>query len=214
MTAHSPQSLVDPFFVTGGPGTLTEENNLETSETQTESLELDKLEVKPLKPKEPSVSTPVKTAERPATLDSDWKSRLQAALAPVKNRTFVLWALTGLLAGIAAFAFISSRASPPQPGAVNATGRIVYQVSSPIGLGHYIELRISTPFIDAEEKRDLMNKLKEVRHALPKATTVPEVTESIRKQDLDALKDYVGKVVREVTGIPAEKLDLEIQSLN
>ena len=111
--------------------------------------------------------------------------------------------------------FISSKPSPPQQDAsvTDATGRIVYLVSSPIGLGHYVKMKLSVPFKDGDEKRDLMNRLTTVKRELPRASMLPEITESIKEQDLDALREHILKIVAEITGLPTEKLGLEIQSL-
>lgn len=197
---------------------MAEEENLEAPEKQKETLELDKLEVSahPAKPKEPPVSAPAKSEEKPVTQRGRWAYLLPSVLALVKNRTFLLSAVMALLIGAAVLSFIVSGSSPQQQGAAiaDAAGKIVYVVSSPIGLGHYVEMRISVPFKDVEEKSDLINRLKDVRDALPRGTMLPEVTESIRNRDLDRLREQIAQIVCEITGLPTEKLDLEIASLN
>ena len=89
----------------------------------------------------------------------------------------------------------------------------MYVVSSYIGHGHRVRFKLSVPFNDDEDKKDLMTKLGNVKHKLSGASRLPEMAQSIREKDFDTLKTHILKIAGNVTGVPLEQLDLEGLSL-
>jgi hypothetical protein len=192
------------------------EKALEEKGEEQQALELDKLEVTAKAPKaeEPVVSASAESQEKPTASRSNQAPPWQRLVALIKGRAFVLSVVAGIVAVLVLMFFIPSPPTPTQPDmADDVIGKVVYVISSPIGLGNYVDIRLSVPFKDADEKRDLMKKLAKVKHELPRATRGQHVTESIKNRDLDALREHLVTIVSTVTGMPAEKLGVEIQSL-
>jgi hypothetical protein len=200
--------------VTSGFETLVEEEK-KIEDSEQEALELDKLEVsaKKAKAESPPVTTesPKKTEASPKTGPSLWKS----LAGMVMSKAFLLSTVVGLVVGAVILFALSSGPPPSEQGVsiTDATSRIVYVISSPIGLGHHVDMKLSVPFKDTDEKRDLIKSLAKLKRELPGATRLPKVTQAINKRDLNALRQQVVKIVCSVTGLPSEKVELDIQSL-
>jgi hypothetical protein len=191
-----------------------EEKNREESEQ--ESLELDKLQVsaKKAEPESPAVTTetPPKTETPPQTGPSLWKSLVGILI----SKEFLLSAVAGLVVGSVILFALSSGPPPPQDGVLisDGNGRIVYQISSPLGLGHRVEMKLSVPFKNIDEKKNLIKSLSRLKRELPLATRSPEVLHAINRGDMDALQHQVVKIASNATGLPSEKLELVIESVD
>ena len=190
-----------------------EENKTESSEE--ESLELDKLEVSAKKEKSEPPPVATESSEKTEAPPKTRPSLFKNLASMVMRKAFLVSLGVGLIVGAVMLFVISS--DPPQPNegdpTTRGTAKIVYEMASPIGLGHHVVMQLSVPFKDTEERNELMKQLAKLKRELPSATRSPEVIKAINKRDLQALQEEIVKIVCHVTGLPSEKVGLDIHSL-
>jgi hypothetical protein len=191
------------------------EEELNNENQEQPAAEEDELEVfdEPAEAEDPLEIASSEDIDQPTASSSRWMQSRQGLGALFKDRAFWVSATVGLVVGAVILFLVFPGPPPPESESARANGKIVYRISSPIGWGHYAEMKVSIPFKDTNEKKDLINRLASVKPKLPTATRLPEVAASIKERDLPALQNYVANIVSTATGVPAKDLGVEIQSL-
>ena len=196
---------------------------MEDEEKAAESLELDKLKVSANKTQAEETPPSSETQDEQAVSETK-KVAFWNILIPLvkdkifvlaKDKVFILSLLAGMVAALLLLCYpaLQRLLSQEEGYDTDSAGRITYTVSSAIGDDHHVRFKLSIPFRDNEEKRDLMRKLPKIKDELPMCGTLPEVAEAIQKKDLDALKKEILRIVNDLIGVPIEALGLEGLSL-
>ncbi len=197
---------------------------MEDEEKAAESLELDKLKVSAKKTQSQQMPLSSETQDEQAVSETK-KVAFGNILIPLvkdkvcvlaKDKVFILSLLAGMVAALLLLCYpaLQKLLSQEEGYDTDSAWRITYTVSSAIGDDHHVRFKLSVPFRDNEEKRDLMRKLPKIKDELPVCGTLPEVAEAIQKKDLDTLKKEILRMVNDLIGVPIEALGLEDLSLN
>jgi hypothetical protein len=196
---------------------------MEDEEKAAESLELDKLKVSAKETQAEETPPSSETQDEQAVSETK-KVAFSNILIPLvkdkifvlaKDKVFIISLLAGMVAALLLLCYpaLQKLLSPGEGYDTDSALRITYTVSSAIGDDHHVRFKLSVPFRDNEEKRDLMRKLPKIKDELPMCGTLPEVAEAIQKKDLDALKKEILRIVNDIIGVPIEALGLEGLSL-
>jgi len=191
---------------------LAQDNNENSDAAEKEALELDKLEV--------SSETEVPDEAAASTDDSSPRASppkkagtllRSVPLRLIRDKVFLLSLLAGVAAGLVTLWFIpfDRIGSQNRPEQTNVTGRLVYQFSSGIG-SRQMTVKVTVPFKDMDEKRELIARLARVKQALPRLTRAAPLRDAAEKEDGEALRDFFIKAIAEIAGIPVPHADLKI----
>ena len=203
---------------------------MEDEEKAAESLELDKLKVSAKKTQAEETPPSSETQDEQAVSETKkvaletkkvafWNILIPLVKDKIfvlaKDKVFILSLLAGMVAALLLLCYpaLQRLLSQEEGYDTDSAWRITYTVSSAIGDDHHVRFKLSIPFRDNEEKRDLMRKLPKIKDELPMCGTLPEVAEAIQNKDLDALKKEILRIVNDLIGVPIEALGLEGLSL-
>ena len=191
------------------------EKPMENKNVTETGLELDKLDISP------DAMRPGEVNALPPTLDKGKVSvrkglKLGNLLAFVaKEKLCILAFLAGVVVALPVVYVSLTRSSSDRARSGDGyVGSIVYEISSSIAGRHHVKFKLSIPFSDNKEKRRLMQKLPTIKHEVSISGSRPDVTQSIEKKDVKALKKIILKIVNEVTGVSTKELHLKELALD
>lgn len=187
-------------------GEATPKGNGHRKDGAEDSLELDRMEVRP------TVGV-ADEEERPDT--GAVEPEAPAEERPARPVPFVLfarhwvWILGSVLIVAAISLALFLILTPPRVSVAPKAGEGVHVVSASLGGEHYVRFNLWGPFGGEEGKEALERSLPKIRHDLILSGARPDVVRSIQENDLYFLEKHILGIVSHATGIRVERLDLK-----
>jgi hypothetical protein len=174
-----------------------------------DSLELDRMEVRPVAGVREEV-TPEAKEVQPLLTEMSQPARPSLPALLHDHWILILGLLLGLFVVSAASLFLLSPRHAPRQATSQAPREEGMQViTASLGGEHYVRFNLWGPFRDPERQEALMRGLPKVKNDLILSGGDPEVARAIQENDLVFLERHILRVVSNATRIPEAEMDLK-----